>query len=137
MLWSLHSLSVAVAVWSGVNVAGVSLQELNPAMGTDKDSENWKEVHKQVVERYSELRNNVGACNNGDGFSACCISFPPQFLCIQNDNLNHCSTDLNREFVSCTWLSVFHYQNCSYGEAIFLFSANAERTIGFIVIHLG
>ena len=40
-----------VAVWSGVNVAGVSLQELNPEMGTDDDSENWKEVHKMVVER--------------------------------------------------------------------------------------
>nr|XP_054094262.1 L-lactate dehydrogenase B chain isoform X1 [Callithrix jacchus] len=39
------------AVWSGVNVAGVSLQELNPEMGTDNDSENWKEVHKMVVER--------------------------------------------------------------------------------------
>jgi len=95
----IHSLSVAVAVWSGVNVAGVSLQELNPAMGTDKDSENWKEVHKQVVERYSELRNNVDACNNGGGFSACCVSFPPQLACIQNDNLSHCSTDMNREFI--------------------------------------
>lgn len=40
----------SVAVWSGVNVAGVSLQELNPEMGTDNDSENWKEVHKMVVE---------------------------------------------------------------------------------------
>uniref|UniRef100_A0A8D1QY15 L-lactate dehydrogenase n=1 Tax=Sus scrofa TaxID=9823 RepID=A0A8D1QY15_PIG len=28
----------SVAVWSGVNVAGVSLQELNPEMGTDNDS---------------------------------------------------------------------------------------------------
>lgn len=28
-------------------------------MGTDKDGENWKEVHKQVVERYSALRNKV------------------------------------------------------------------------------
>uniref|UniRef100_A0A8C9QI04 L-lactate dehydrogenase B chain n=1 Tax=Spermophilus dauricus TaxID=99837 RepID=A0A8C9QI04_SPEDA len=27
-----------------VSVAGVSLQELNPEMGTDNDSENWKEV---------------------------------------------------------------------------------------------
>lgn len=45
---------ITVAVWSGVNVAGVSLQELNPAMGTDRDSENWKEVHKLVVDRYSE-----------------------------------------------------------------------------------
>lgn len=44
----------SVAVWSGVNVAGVSLQELNPEMGTDNDSENWKEVHKMVVERQVE-----------------------------------------------------------------------------------
>uniref|UniRef100_A0A8C6DKV4 L-lactate dehydrogenase B chain n=1 Tax=Moschus moschiferus TaxID=68415 RepID=A0A8C6DKV4_MOSMO len=38
----------SMAAWSGVNVAGVSLQEVNPEMGTDNDSENWKEVHKMV-----------------------------------------------------------------------------------------
>ncbi len=32
-----------------MNVAGVSLQGLNPQMGTDGDSEKWKEVHKMVV----------------------------------------------------------------------------------------
>lgn len=46
----------AVAVWSGVNVAGVSLQALNPEMGTDKDKENWKEVHKLVVDRCAKLQ---------------------------------------------------------------------------------
>lgn len=46
---------LTVAVWSGVNVAGVSLQELNPEMGTDNDSENWKEVHKMVVDRWVEV----------------------------------------------------------------------------------
>uniref|UniRef100_A0A8P0T511 L-lactate dehydrogenase n=1 Tax=Canis lupus familiaris TaxID=9615 RepID=A0A8P0T511_CANLF len=45
----------SVAVWSGVNVAGVSLQELNPEMGIDNDSENWKEVHKMVVEIFLSL----------------------------------------------------------------------------------
>ncbi|XP_048070847.2 L-lactate dehydrogenase B chain-like [Ursus arctos] len=40
----------SVAVWSGVNVTSVSLQELNPEMGIDNNSENWKEVHKVVVE---------------------------------------------------------------------------------------
>lgn len=40
-----------VPVWSGANVAGVSLQKLNPNIGTDKDSENWKDVHKMVVDR--------------------------------------------------------------------------------------
>lgn len=34
-----------------MNVAGVSLKELHPEMGTDGDKENWKEVHKQVVDR--------------------------------------------------------------------------------------
>uniref|UniRef100_A0A2K5I7L4 L-lactate dehydrogenase B chain n=1 Tax=Colobus angolensis palliatus TaxID=336983 RepID=A0A2K5I7L4_COLAP len=45
-----------VAVWSGVNVAGVSLQELNPEMGTDNDSENWKEVHKMVESAYEVIK---------------------------------------------------------------------------------
>ena len=40
----------SVAVWSEVNVAGISLQELNPEMGTYNHSKNWKEVHKMVVE---------------------------------------------------------------------------------------
>lgn len=43
-------LFLTVPVWSGVNVAGVSLQSLNPKMGAEGDSENWKEVHKLVVD---------------------------------------------------------------------------------------
>lgn len=44
------SLRPPVPVWSGVNVAGVSLQSLNPKMGAPDDSENWKDVHKKVVD---------------------------------------------------------------------------------------
>ncbi|XP_052018357.1 L-lactate dehydrogenase C chain-like [Apodemus sylvaticus] len=40
----------SVPIWSGVNVAGVTLKSLNPAIGTDSDKEQWKNVHKQVVE---------------------------------------------------------------------------------------
>ncbi|TST22541.1 L-lactate dehydrogenase B-A chain [Bagarius yarrelli] len=40
----------SVPVWSGANVAGVNLQKINPAIGTDQDSENWKEAHKLVVD---------------------------------------------------------------------------------------
>lgn len=36
-----------VALWSGVNVSAVCLQELNPEMGTDNDSENWRGKHKR------------------------------------------------------------------------------------------
>ncbi|XP_036110175.1 L-lactate dehydrogenase A chain-like isoform X1 [Molossus molossus] len=39
----------SVPVWSGVNVAGVSLKTLHPELGTDADKEQWKQVHKQVV----------------------------------------------------------------------------------------
>ncbi|XP_068929166.1 L-lactate dehydrogenase A chain [Petaurus breviceps papuanus] len=45
----------SVPVWSGVNLAGVSLKNVNPQIGTDADSENWKEVHKQVVESAYEV----------------------------------------------------------------------------------
>uniref|UniRef100_A0A8C6MRZ5 L-lactate dehydrogenase A chain n=1 Tax=Mus spicilegus TaxID=10103 RepID=A0A8C6MRZ5_MUSSI len=47
----------SVPVWSGVNVAGVSLKSLNPELGTDADKEQWKEVHKQVVDSAYEVIN--------------------------------------------------------------------------------
>lgn len=40
----------SVPVWSGVNVAGVKLVDLNPKIGQPDDVENWNLVHKQVVE---------------------------------------------------------------------------------------
>lgn len=45
----------SVPVWSGVNVAGVCLKTLNPDLGSDADKENWKEVHKQVVDSAYEV----------------------------------------------------------------------------------
>ncbi|KAK1888284.1 L-lactate dehydrogenase A chain [Dissostichus eleginoides] len=45
----------SVPVWSGVNVAGVSLQGLNPQMGTEGDGENWKAIHKEVVDGAYEV----------------------------------------------------------------------------------
>uniref|UniRef100_UPI00398ECDE8 L-lactate dehydrogenase A chain n=1 Tax=Pristiophorus japonicus TaxID=55135 RepID=UPI00398ECDE8 len=45
----------SVPVWSGMNVAGVSLKELHPEMGTDKDKENWKKMHKDVVDSAYEV----------------------------------------------------------------------------------
>ncbi|KAM8940069.1 L-lactate dehydrogenase A chain [Pelodytes ibericus] len=45
----------SVPVWSGANVAGVLLKSLNPEIGTDADKENWKEVHKQVVDSAYEV----------------------------------------------------------------------------------
>uniref|UniRef100_A0A0D9QYC9 L-lactate dehydrogenase n=1 Tax=Chlorocebus sabaeus TaxID=60711 RepID=A0A0D9QYC9_CHLSB len=43
----------SVPVWSGVNIAGVPLKDLNPDIGTDKDPEQWENVHKKVISSYS------------------------------------------------------------------------------------
>uniref|UniRef100_A0A8I6A2A3 L-lactate dehydrogenase n=1 Tax=Rattus norvegicus TaxID=10116 RepID=A0A8I6A2A3_RAT len=45
----------SVPVWSGVNVDGVSLKSLNPQLGTDADTEQWKDVHRQVVDSAYEV----------------------------------------------------------------------------------
>ncbi|KAE8613746.1 hypothetical protein XENTR_v10007855 [Xenopus tropicalis] len=59
----------SVAVWSGVNVAGVGLQSLNPEVGSDQDSSKWKEVHKQVVDSAYEVIKLKGYTNWAIGFS--------------------------------------------------------------------
>ncbi|MBZ3871286.1 L-lactate dehydrogenase A-like 6B [Sciurus carolinensis] len=45
----------SVPVWSGVNVAGVLLKDLNSAIGTDKDPEQWENVHKAVITSAYEI----------------------------------------------------------------------------------
>lgn len=45
----------SVPVWSGVNIAGVRLRELNPTIGTAEDPEKWNELHKQVVDSAYEV----------------------------------------------------------------------------------
>ncbi|KAM3926049.1 L-lactate dehydrogenase A chain-like [Leptodactylus fuscus] len=59
----------SVPVWSGVNVAGVSLKSFNPDIGTDKDPENWKAVHKQVVDSAYEVIKCKGYTNWAIGMS--------------------------------------------------------------------
>ncbi|KAM8923114.1 L-lactate dehydrogenase C chain isoform 2-T4 [Lycaon pictus] len=45
----------SVPLWSGVNVAGVALKTLDPKLGTDADKDQWKNIHKQVVESAYEI----------------------------------------------------------------------------------
>lgn len=45
----------SVAVWSGVNVAGVRLCDINPNAGSDDDPENWKQIHKDVINSAYEI----------------------------------------------------------------------------------
>jgi len=45
----------SVPVWSGVNIAGIRLREINPQAGLEGDSENWVECHKEVVNAAYEV----------------------------------------------------------------------------------
>ncbi|XP_001866924.2 L-lactate dehydrogenase [Culex quinquefasciatus] len=45
----------SVPVWSGVNVAGVRLAEINPSIGTADDDEKWGELHHEVVNSAYEV----------------------------------------------------------------------------------
>ncbi|XP_074128640.1 L-lactate dehydrogenase A chain isoform X1 [Sminthopsis crassicaudata] len=64
----------SVPVWSGVNVAGVSLKNLYPALGTDSDAEKWKEVHKQVVDSAYEVIKLKGYTSWAIGLSVADLS---------------------------------------------------------------
>ncbi|XP_066523897.1 L-lactate dehydrogenase B-B chain isoform X2 [Hoplias malabaricus] len=59
----------SVPVWSGANVAGVTLQTLNPDIGKENDSENWKETHKMVVDSAYEVIRLKGFTNWAIGLS--------------------------------------------------------------------
>ncbi|XP_037790444.1 L-lactate dehydrogenase-like isoform X1 [Penaeus monodon] len=45
----------SVPVWSGVNVAGVRLRDLNPKVGTPEDPDKYNELHKDVVNSAYEI----------------------------------------------------------------------------------
>uniref|UniRef100_A0A646QFM7 L-lactate dehydrogenase n=1 Tax=Hemiscolopendra marginata TaxID=943146 RepID=A0A646QFM7_9MYRI len=67
----------SVPVWSGVNVAGVRLQDLNPKLGQADDPEKWGDLHKKVVESAYEIIKLKGYTSWGIGLSvaAICRSF--------------------------------------------------------------
>ncbi|CAG9138123.1 unnamed protein product [Plutella xylostella] len=45
----------SVPVWSGVNIAGVRLSDLNPKIGTEEDPEDWQQIHQSVVKSAYEV----------------------------------------------------------------------------------
>ncbi|XP_076063125.1 lactate dehydrogenase isoform X1 [Oratosquilla oratoria] len=45
----------SVPVWSGVNVAGVRLRDLNPKVGTPEDPDKYDDMHKEVVNSAYEI----------------------------------------------------------------------------------
>lgn len=64
----------SVPVWSGVNVAGVRLRELNPEVGTDQDTEKWNELHSEVVSSAYEVIKLKGYTNWAVGLSVASLA---------------------------------------------------------------
>lgn len=63
-----------VPVWSGVNVAGVRLRELNPQVGTDDDPEKWNELHSEVVNSAYEVIKLKGYTSWAIGLSVAALT---------------------------------------------------------------
>ncbi|KAL9904155.1 lactate dehydrogenase isoform 1-T1 [Glossina fuscipes fuscipes] len=64
----------SVPVWSGVNIAGVRLRELNPSIGTAQDHEKWCDVHKQVVQSAYEVIKLKGYTSWAIGLSTAALA---------------------------------------------------------------
>lgn len=45
----------SVAVWSGVNIAGIKLRDINKSAGLEGDSENWSQVYEEVTKIAAEV----------------------------------------------------------------------------------
>ncbi|XP_046996309.1 L-lactate dehydrogenase-like isoform X1 [Schistocerca americana] len=64
----------SVPVWSGVNVAGVRLRDLNPNVGTVADKENWEQLHQQVVQSAYEVIKLKGYTSWAIGLSVAALA---------------------------------------------------------------
>ena len=60
-------------VWSGVNIGGVNLKEINPNIGQENDPENWNEIHNKVVQSAYEIINLKGYTSWAIGLSVSSI----------------------------------------------------------------
>jgi L-lactate dehydrogenase len=64
----------SVPVWSGVNVGGVNLRDLNPKIGQDDDPEQWNHISKRVVRSAYEIIELKGYTSWAIGLSVSTIS---------------------------------------------------------------
>lgn len=73
----------SIPVWSGVNVAGVRLRDINPQAGLKDDPENWSEVHQEVVQADSEVIKLKDHTSWGIGI--CCAAIASSILRCSNE----------------------------------------------------
>ncbi|XP_022908535.1 L-lactate dehydrogenase-like [Onthophagus taurus] len=64
----------SVALWSGVNVAGVRLVDLNPRIGQKDDPERWSEVHRLVISSAGDVIKLKGYTSWAIGMSVAALT---------------------------------------------------------------
>lgn len=64
----------SVPVWSGVNVAGVNLRDVNPAVGSEEDKEGFFKLHGDVVNSAYEIIRLKGYTSWAIGLSIASIT---------------------------------------------------------------
>ncbi|CAH1119601.1 unnamed protein product [Phaedon cochleariae] len=84
----------SVPVWSGVNVAGVRLKEVNPAIGTENDPEKWKQIHQDVIAAAYEVIKLKGYTSWAIGLSVASIT---QTILKNGNNVHALSTYVKGE----------------------------------------
>ncbi|KAI5702011.1 hypothetical protein M8J75_015726 [Diaphorina citri] len=65
----------SVPVWSGVNVAGVNLRDVNPAIGTEEDTEEFGKLHTDVVNSAYEIIRLKGYTSWAIGLSIASLTY--------------------------------------------------------------
>lgn len=111
----------SVPVWSGVNIAGIRLREINENAGLEGDSENWNECHKDVVNAAYEVIKLKGYTSWAIGLSCADIAS----AIFRNTNAVKAVSTLvegihgiDKEVVSFFFIENF---NCKYLSRIFNF----------------
>lgn len=64
----------SVAAWSSLNVGGVRLRDINPAVGTPGDEENWAQIHKDVIGAAGEVIKAKGYTNWAIGLTVASLA---------------------------------------------------------------
>ncbi|XP_011495351.1 PREDICTED: L-lactate dehydrogenase [Ceratosolen solmsi marchali] len=113
----------SVPVWSGVNVAGVRLRDINKDVGTEQDTEGWTELHKQVINSAYEIIKLKGYTSWAIGLSVSNLASS----ILRNSNQVHAVSTLVKGYHGINY-EVFLSLPCTLGEDGIGFIVNQKLT---------
>ncbi|XP_069686115.1 L-lactate dehydrogenase-like [Periplaneta americana] len=102
----------SVPVWSSISVGGVRLMDINKDLGTDKDLENWDDIHKEVVQSAYDIIKLKGYTSWAIGLTVAqlvrAVLFNSRDIFPVSTHVKGCKHDLDKE--------VFMSLPCVLGE---------------------